>query len=121
VSGSHETAEPDRSPGTRYASRSPRRLSGRSYLIRRLRKATFDGKPWTCRARQPTVVSCQAAATASQRAERGSYVGCIAGALSMREYNDGLATAGFIDITITPTHPVAEGMHSATIRAVKPV
>jgi hypothetical protein len=32
-----------------------------------------------------------------------------------------VATAGFIDITITPTHPVAEGMHSAIIRAVKPV
>lgn len=58
--------------------------------------------------------------TADQRAERGSYVGCIAGALSMREYRAGLVAAGFIDISITPTHPVAEGMHSAIIRAVKP-
>jgi arsenite methyltransferase len=57
--------------------------------------------------------------TATQRTERGSYVGCIAGALSTREYRDGLAAAGFIDITITPTHPVAEGMHSAIIRAAK--
>jgi ubiquinone/menaquinone biosynthesis C-methylase UbiE len=58
--------------------------------------------------------------TATQRTERGSYVGCIAGALSKREYRDGLATAGFTDITITTTHPVAEDMHSAIIRATKP-
>lgn len=37
----------------------------------------------------------------------------------MREYRDGLTAAGFIDITITPTHPVAKGMHSAIIRAAK--
>jgi SAM-dependent methyltransferase len=59
--------------------------------------------------------------TATQRTERGSYVGCIAGALSTREYRDGLAAAGFTDITITPTHPVAEGLHSAIIRAAKAV
>ena len=55
----------------------------------------------------------------AQRAERGSYVGCIAGALSMGEYRDGLTAAGFTDITITPTHQVADGMHSAIIRARK--
>ncbi|MGH3777688.1 MAG: arsenite methyltransferase [Pseudonocardiaceae bacterium] len=58
--------------------------------------------------------------SAHQRAERGSYVGCIAGALSVSEYRDGLAVAGFTDITITPTHQVADGMHSAIIRATKP-
>ncbi|MGH3815490.1 MAG: arsenite methyltransferase [Pseudonocardiaceae bacterium] len=57
--------------------------------------------------------------SAHQRAERGSYVGCIAGALSISEYRDGLAVAGFTDITITPTHEVADGMHSAIIRATK--
>ena len=56
----------------------------------------------------------------AQRAERGSYVGCIAGALSMSEYRDGLAAAGFVDITITSTRQVADGMHSAIIRARKP-
>jgi arsenite methyltransferase len=55
-----------------------------------------------------------------QRGQRGSYVGCIAGALSMREYRDGLAAAGFTGITITTTHQVAEEMHSAIIRATKP-
>ncbi|MFF0106380.1 hypothetical protein [Streptomyces hirsutus] len=28
--------------------------------------------------------------------------------------------ATFTDVDIAPTHPVADGMHSATIRAVKP-
>ena len=58
--------------------------------------------------------------TPGQHAERGSYVGCIAGALSIAEYHQGLAAAGFTHITITPTHQVAEGMHSAIIRATKP-
>jgi arsenite methyltransferase len=57
---------------------------------------------------------------AAQRAERGSYVGCIAGALSISGYHDGLVAAGFTDITITPTHQVADGVHSAIIRASKP-
>ncbi|HEX5407821.1 MAG TPA: arsenite methyltransferase [Pseudonocardiaceae bacterium] len=58
--------------------------------------------------------------TADQRAERGDYVGCIAGALSFTEYRQGLHTAGFTDIEITPTHEVADGMHSAIVRAIKP-
>ncbi len=58
--------------------------------------------------------------TPAERAERGSHVGCIAGALSIAEYRAGLAAAGFTDITVTPTHEVADGMHSAIIRARKP-
>jgi SAM-dependent methyltransferase len=58
--------------------------------------------------------------TAEQRAERGSYIGCIAGALSISEYRAGLTAAGFSDITITPTHQVADGMHSAIIKATRP-
>ena len=56
----------------------------------------------------------------ADRAERGSHVGCIAGALSFTEYRDGLARAGFTGISITPTHEVVAGMHSAIVRAVKP-
>jgi ubiquinone/menaquinone biosynthesis C-methylase UbiE len=56
-----------------------------------------------------------------QRAQRGDYVGCIAGALSFAEYRHGLEAAGFTDIEIAPTHQVADGMHSAIVRAVKPV
>ena len=59
--------------------------------------------------------------TPADRAERGSYVGCIAGALSRTEYLDGLTAAGFIDGEVTFTHEAAPGMHSALIRAVKPI
>ncbi|MEU9415873.1 arsenite methyltransferase [Streptomyces sp. NPDC051000] len=59
--------------------------------------------------------------TPEQRAERGDYVGCIAGALSFTEYRTGLEAAGFTDIEITATHGVADGMHSAIVRAVKPL
>ena len=58
--------------------------------------------------------------TAGQRLDRGGQVGCIAGAPSFTEYRDGLAAAGFIAIAITPTHPVADGVHSAVIRATRP-
>ena len=58
--------------------------------------------------------------TPAQRLDRGGQAGCIAGAPSFAEYRDGLATAGFTAITITPTHPVADGLHSAVIRAARP-
>ncbi|MFJ4201168.1 arsenite methyltransferase [Streptomyces sviceus] len=58
--------------------------------------------------------------TPEQRAERGDYVGCIAGALSFAEYRAGLQAAGFTGIEIVPTHPVADGLHSAIVRATKP-
>ncbi len=59
--------------------------------------------------------------TAEERAERGSYTGCIAGALSMEEFRHGLRDAGFGDVSIEPTHQVADRTHSAIIKAVKPV
>jgi arsenite methyltransferase len=58
--------------------------------------------------------------TPEQRAERGSYVGCIAGALSFREFRAGLRAVGLEDVEVVPTHQVADGMHSAIIRATKP-
>jgi arsenite methyltransferase len=57
----------------------------------------------------------------TERAAAGSYVGCIAGALSRAEYLDGLAAAGFTGASVTFTNEAAPGMHSAIIRAVKPV
>jgi arsenite methyltransferase len=57
--------------------------------------------------------------TPADRAIRGNYVGCIAGALSFAEYRDGLHHAGFTGIAIEPTHQVADGMHSAIVRATK--
>ena len=58
--------------------------------------------------------------SAADRAAAGSYVGCIAGALSRAEYLDGLAAAGFTEASVTFTHQAAPGMHSAIIRAVRP-
>ncbi len=56
-----------------------------------------------------------------QRAERGSYVGCIAGALSYSEFAAGLREAGLGDISLTTTHQVTDGMHSVIARATKPM
>jgi arsenite methyltransferase len=53
----------------------------------------------------------------AQRAERGSYAGCIAGALTFAEFEAGLRDVGLVDVSVIPTHAVAEGMHSAIIRA----
>jgi SAM-dependent methyltransferase len=58
--------------------------------------------------------------TPEDRAAAGSYVGCIAGALSRSEYLDGLTAAGFADASVTFTSQAAPGMHSAIVRAVKP-
>jgi SAM-dependent methyltransferase len=53
------------------------------------------------------------------RTERGSFVGCIAGALSKGEYEAGLEAAGFEQISVEFTHEVADGMHGAIVKAVK--
>ena len=55
-----------------------------------------------------------------QRAERGSYVGCIAGALSISEFRAGLEAVGLTHVSVTPTHAVADGMLSAIVQATKP-
>jgi arsenite methyltransferase len=56
----------------------------------------------------------------ADRAERGSHVGCIAGALSVSEYQEGLGSAGLVDVEVELTHSVADGMHGAIVRARKP-
>ncbi|HEX8938614.1 MAG TPA: arsenite methyltransferase [Candidatus Limnocylindrales bacterium] len=57
--------------------------------------------------------------TPAERAARGSYAGCIAGALSFAEFEAGLAAAGLTDVEVRPTHGVADGMYSAIVRATK--
>jgi SAM-dependent methyltransferase len=57
----------------------------------------------------------------AERAERGSFVGCIAGALSVSEYTAGLEVAGLEDVSVEFTHEVADGLHGAIVRARKPV
>jgi SAM-dependent methyltransferase len=58
--------------------------------------------------------------TPEQRAERGDWSSCAAGALSRSEYVDGLTTAGFSGVEVSYTHQVADGMHSAIVRATRP-
>jgi arsenite methyltransferase len=58
--------------------------------------------------------------SAADRAAAGSYVGCIAGALSGTEYLNGLTATGFADASVTFTTEAGPGMYSAIIRAVKP-
>jgi len=58
--------------------------------------------------------------TPAERAERGDWAGCVAGALSRSEYVDGLVAAGFTGVEVTYTHQVADRMHSAIIKAVRP-
>lgn len=54
------------------------------------------------------------------RAERGSFAGCIAGALSFAEYQAGLTAVGLAEVEVTATHAVGDGLHGAIVRAVKP-
>jgi arsenite methyltransferase len=58
--------------------------------------------------------------TKADRAAAGSYVGCIAGALTRGEYLGGLAAAGFAEPEVTFMTEDAPGLHAAIIRAVKP-
>jgi SAM-dependent methyltransferase len=58
--------------------------------------------------------------TPEDRAERGAWVGCIAGALTKTEYEHGLAAAGFEQVSVVVTHQVGDGLHSAIIKATRP-
>jgi len=58
--------------------------------------------------------------TPGQRAERGGHVGCIAGALSFGEYEEGLRAVGFEGISITAIAENLPGIHSAIVKATKP-
>jgi SAM-dependent methyltransferase len=58
--------------------------------------------------------------TPAERAERGGWVGCVAGALSRSEYEQGLRDAGFASISIEFTHAVGDGIHGAIVKARKP-
>ena len=54
------------------------------------------------------------------RIERGSWVGCIAGALTISEYAQLLLGAGFTDIGVDLTHEMADEIFGANVRAMKP-
>ncbi len=67
-----------------------------------------------------TDVVADDALTPEDRAERGAWVGCVAGALSKAEYESGLASAGFTEVSVSFTHQVGDGLHSAVVRARRP-
>ncbi len=54
------------------------------------------------------------------RADMQAWTGCIAGALTRREFDEALADAGLIGIEIQETHRVHEHAAAAIIRANKP-
>ncbi len=56
----------------------------------------------------------------ADRAARGDFAGCIAGALSFSEYADGLVAAGLAEVELAPTHRAVEGMYNVIIRARRP-
>ena len=58
--------------------------------------------------------------TPEQRLERGSYAGCIAGALSFTEFRSGLEAVGMTDVSLTISHAVADRMYSVIVKAAKP-
>ena len=57
---------------------------------------------------------------ADTRADMQAYTGCIAGALTEREFRDALSAAGLADIEIQETHRVHAQAISAIVRARKP-
>jgi SAM-dependent methyltransferase len=57
---------------------------------------------------------------AATRADMELWTGCVAGALTEREFTDALTAAGLTDIEIRPTHRVHEHAASAIVRARKP-
>jgi ubiquinone/menaquinone biosynthesis C-methylase UbiE len=57
---------------------------------------------------------------AATKADMQQFTGCIAGALTRREFEEALAAAGLEGVEITETHRVHEKAGSAIIRARKP-
>ncbi len=55
------------------------------------------------------------------RADMAAWTGCIAGALTHREFEQALSAAGFEEIEIEETHRVHDSAASAIVRARKPV
>jgi arsenite methyltransferase len=54
------------------------------------------------------------------RADMAQWTGCIAGALTRREFEAALRDAGLIDVEIAETHRVHESAGAAIVRASKP-
>jgi arsenite methyltransferase len=58
---------------------------------------------------------------AATRADMAAWTGCVAGALTEREFASALEAAGFVEVEIRATHRVHEHAASAIVRARKPL
>jgi ubiquinone/menaquinone biosynthesis C-methylase UbiE len=58
---------------------------------------------------------------AATKADMQQFTGCIAGALTRREFEDALTAAGLEDVEIQETHRVHDKAGSAIVRARKPL
>ena len=57
---------------------------------------------------------------AATRADMAQWTGCIAGALTLGEYEAALAAAGLVDVEVSETHRVHAHAASAIVRARRP-
>jgi arsenite methyltransferase len=56
----------------------------------------------------------------AMRNDLAAWTDCVAGAVTREEYSFMLETAGFVEVTINDSHPVAEGFTSVLVRAITP-
>ncbi|HWC82043.1 MAG TPA: GNAT family N-acetyltransferase [Pseudonocardiaceae bacterium] len=59
--------------------------------------------------------------THAERAARADRVECLASSLTTDQYAALLTTAGLAEADIRPTHPAEDKLHSAIVRAIKPL
>jgi SAM-dependent methyltransferase len=52
--------------------------------------------------------------------DQADPTGCLTGAVTAHTYTTMLRAAGLEDVTVTPTHEAAPGMHAAIVRARRP-
>jgi arsenite methyltransferase len=55
-----------------------------------------------------------------RRADLSAWVDCVAGSVTRPVYLELLRSAGLADVSITDSHPVADGFASVVVRAAKP-
>ena len=58
--------------------------------------------------------------TPEQRADVAAWVACLAGALTREQYRTALDRAGFADVSLQDSHPVADSFTSVIVSATKP-
>ena len=56
----------------------------------------------------------------ARRADLAAWAGCLAGAVTRLAYEAALREAGFTEVSVTTSHPVADGFTSVLVRAIRP-